>query len=68
MISKAARQRQEGQAMHRYRMMGPSGPMETVAASAAKARSNFRYRLVHEYGMSWFAAREYDMSDLKMAD
>ena len=54
--------------MHRYRMTGPSGPMETVAASVAKARSNFRYRLVHEYGMSWYNAREYDMSDLKMAD
>lgn len=54
--------------MHRYRMMGPSGPMETVAASAAKARCNFRYRLVHECGLTWFKAREYDMSSLKIAD
>ena len=55
--------------MKKYRMKGPDGTWwETVAASAAKARCNFRYRLVHECGMSWFAAREYDMSDLKMAD
>ena len=54
--------------MHRYRMMGPSGPVETVAASPAKARQNFRYRLIHEYGMSGYDAREYDYSDLKMVD
>ena len=54
--------------MHRYRMRGPSGPMETVAASATKARSNLRYRLVHECGMSWYDASEYDMSDLKVVD
>lgn len=50
--------------MHRYRMRGPSGPMETVAASKAKAESNLRYRLVHECGMSWYDANRYDMSDL----
>lgn len=54
--------------MHKYRMLGPSGPMETVAASATKAKSNLRYRLVHEYGMSWYDACKYDMSDLKIAD
>ena len=54
--------------MHRYRMMGPSGPMETMAVSPAKAKQNFRYRLIREYGMSWYDAREYDYSDLKMVD
>ena len=54
--------------MHRYRMMGPSGPMETVAASPAKAKSNFRYRLVHECGLSWFESGRYDCSDLKAVD
>jgi len=54
--------------MHRYRMRGPSGPMETVAASKAKAESNLRYRLVHECGMSWYDANRYDMSDLVVVD
>ena len=51
--------------MKTYRMTGPSGPMETTAATAAKAWSNLRYRLVHEYGMSRYAASVYDHSDLK---
>ncbi len=51
--------------MKSYRMMGPSGPMETVAPSKAKAWSNLRYRLVHECGMSWYAARDYDHRDLR---
>ena len=54
--------------MHRYRMLGPSGPMETVAKSLRDAWNNLRYRLVHECGMSWYDAREYDMSDLKVVD
>lgn len=41
--------------------------METLAPSRAKAKANLTYRLVHECGMSWFAARSYDMSDLAMA-
>lgn len=48
-----------------YRMMGPSGPMETTAPSLEKAKSNLRYRLVCKYGLSWYEAREYDMRDLK---
>lgn len=51
--------------MKTYRMMGPSGPMETTAPSLEKAKSNLRYRLVCEYGLSWYKAREYDMRDLK---
>ena len=46
--------------MKKFRMYGPSGPMETIAVSAAKAKQNFRFRLHAEYGMSWYAAREYD--------
>ena len=48
-----------------YRMMGPGGPMETTAPSLEKAKSNLRYRLVRECGLSWYEAREYDMRDLK---
>ena len=51
--------------MKTYRMMGPSGPIETTAPSLAKAWSNFRYRLIHEYGLSWYEASRYDHSDLK---
>lgn len=51
--------------MKTYRMTGPSGPMETTAPSLAKARSNLRYLLVRECGLSWYEAREYDMRDLK---
>lgn len=52
--------------MKTYRMKGPGGDwMETVAPSLAKARSNLRYRLVSEYGMSWYDAREFDMRDLE---
>ena len=51
--------------MYQWKMMGPSGPVETVAATVEKAWSNIRYRLVKEYGMSWYRAREYDHRDLK---
>lgn len=51
--------------MKTYTMMGPSGPMTTMAKTPAKAKSNFRFRLIHEYGLSWYAAREYDYSDLR---
>ena len=51
--------------MRTFRMMGPSGPMETTAPSLAKAWSNFRYRLIREYGLSWYEASRYDHSDLK---
>lgn len=51
--------------MKLFQMIGPSGPMKTVAPSLAKAWSNIRYRLVHEYGLSWYAASRYDHSDLK---
>ena len=54
--------------MHRYRMLGPNGPMETVAKSLDDAWGNLRYRLVHEYGMSWYDAVRYDHSDLKAVD
>lgn len=46
-------------------MRGPSGVMATMATTKAKAWSNLRYRLVHECGMSWYAAREYDHRDLR---
>lgn len=51
--------------MKTFRMMGPSGPMETTAPSLTKAWSNLRYRLIHEYGLSWYEASRYDHSDLK---
>lgn len=48
-----------------WRAMGPSGPMETMAYTKAKAESNLRYRLMAEYGLSRYNAREYDLSDLE---
>ena len=51
--------------MKTWRMMGPSGPMETVAPTPEKAWSNFRWRLEREYGMSRYAAASYDRSDLR---
>ena len=54
-----------GMEMKTYRMMGPGGPMETTAPSLEKAKSNLRYRLVRECGLSWYEAREYDMRDLR---
>ena len=51
--------------MKTFRMMGPRGPMETTASTAAKAWSNLRYPLIHEDGMSWYAASVYEHSDWK---
>ena len=49
----------------RFEMHGPSGIMATMAPNIRKAWSNLRFRLVNEYGMSWYAASVYDHSDLK---
>ena len=51
--------------MKRFEMHGPSGIMATMAPNIRKAWSNLRFRLVHECGMSWYAASVYDHSDLK---
>ena len=53
-------------ARHRvWRMKGPGGEtMETVAPTEAKAWGNLRFRLREEYGMSRYAAAEYDHRDL----
>ena len=48
----------------RFEMHGPSGIMATMAPTIEKAWSNLRFRLIHECGMSWFEAREYDHRDL----
>ena len=49
----------------RFEMRGPSGIMATMAPTIEKAWSNIRFRLINEYGMSWYAASVYDHSDLK---
>ena len=49
----------------RFEMHGPSGIMATMAPTIEKAWSNIRFRLINEYGMSWYAASVYDHSDLK---
>lgn len=52
--------------MKKYRMMGPGGEvLVTTAPNAAKAWSNLRYRLVRDFGLSWYKAANYDHSDLK---
>lgn len=48
----------------RFEMHGPSGIMATMAPNIRKAWSNLRFRLIHECGMSWYQAREYDHRDL----
>ena len=51
-----------------WRMKGPGGEtMETVAPTEAKAWGNLRFRLREEYGMSKYAAAEYDRRDLHEA-
>ena len=51
-----------------WRMKGPGGEtMETVAPTEAKAWGNLRFRLREEYGMSRYAAAEYDRRDLREA-
>ena len=36
-----------------------------MADSPEKARANFRWRLSRDCGMSRFAARDYDLSDMR---
>lgn len=55
----------EEKTLKTWRAAGPSGPMETVAKTRAKAEANLRYRLSSECGMSRYAAKSYDLSDLK---
>lgn len=47
-----------------WRATGPSGPMETTAATKAEAERNLRYRLHRAYRMSVWDARRFDFSDL----
>lgn len=49
----------------KYAAKGPSGPMETMAVSKAKAISNLRWRLVVECHMTSYNARTYDLSDCR---
>ena len=51
--------------MKTWEAMGPSGPMQTMAYTYEKAMANLRWRLHAEYGMSWFSAREYDLTDMR---
>ena len=49
-----------------YRIKDPGGRvMETTAPTPAKARSNFRWRLMRENGMSKWDASRFDFSDLR---
>lgn len=47
----------------KFSARGPSGPMETMAVSRAKAVSNLRRRLVTECHMTPYAASSYDLGD-----
>ena len=40
-------------------------PWRKTADSPEKARANFRWRLSRDCGMSRFAARDYDLSDMR---
>lgn len=48
-----------------FRAYGPSGKMETMAMTKAKAEANLRYRLMKEYGFDRYKAKSYDLSDLR---
>ena len=49
----------------RWRVLGPSGYMETMAKSRGRAIANIRWRLQKECGLSRYAAQSYDLSDIK---
>lgn len=53
--------------MRTWTVLGPSGRMDTMAITKRKAKSNIRYRLVHECGMTWYDAARYDLSDMREA-
>lgn len=55
----------EKKTLKTWKAVGPSGPMETMAYTKAKAEANLRHRLAVECGLGRWKAREYDLSDLK---
>lgn len=51
---------------HVYEGFGPSGRMETTAASLKDARNNLKYRLHSECRMTWYDANRYDLSPIRL--
>lgn len=51
---------------HVYEGFGPSGRMETTAASLKDAWNNLKYRLYSECGMRWYDAMRYDLSPVRL--
>ena len=49
----------------RWRVLGTSGYMETMAKSRRRAIANIRWRLQTECGLSRYAAQSYDLSDIR---
>ena len=49
----------------KWRVLGPSGYMETMAKSRRRAIANIRWRLQTECGLSRYAASSYDLSDIR---
>ena len=56
---------EEASIFKRWRVLGPSGPMETMAKSKRRAIANIRWRLQTECGLSRYAASSYDLSDIR---
>ncbi len=51
--------------MKTYSIQHHSERLETTAPTVKKAISNFRFRLVRVYGLSWAKAKQYDFSTIK---
>lgn len=49
----------------RWRVLTPSGYMETMAKTRGRAIANIRWRLQTQCGMTRYAASSYDLSDIR---
>lgn len=65
-MSKTSKTKAQAAEYHVYECFGPSGRMETTAASLEDARSNLRYRLHSECHMKWYDANRYDLSPIRL--
>ena len=52
----------------KWRVLTPSGYMETMAKTRGRAIANIRWRLQTQCGMTRYAASSYDLSDIREED
>lgn len=65
-MSKSSKSKTQAAEYHVYEGFGPSGRMETTAASLKDARNNLKYRLHTECHLSWYDANRYDLSPIQL--